>query len=153
MINIITGISTSYKSLKSALININGKIGTGINVERRGFYGLSSKPLPQTITTVIKNGQKAIVLFEENPNVKIELKDGEVALHDGLNTVHLKRQGGIEIISAGNISIGGKGAQKLITEAFLKIYAAHTHPAPGGATSAPTPVPLEATLTKILEGL
>jgi hypothetical protein len=93
-------------------------------------------------------------LSEENPQVKIELADGEVALFDGLNTIKLSRQQGIEITSAGKISIGGIGATKLLTDSFVQAFNMHTHPAPGGATLAPTtPIVAETVTTKITEAL
>jgi len=154
MNGIITGISVGYNKLKEALLSVNGSFNADLRAQRQGFYGLFSKPLIRTATTVLKLGRRNIVLSEENPQLKIELADGEVALFDGVNTVKLSREKGIEIQAVGKISIGGAGAMKVLTESFIEFFNTHTHTAAGGATTPPTvPVVAAAVSTKITEVL
>jgi hypothetical protein len=155
MISILTGISSAYTTLKNALIRINVDFNAlPLSVQRGGIYGLFSKPLVKTVTTVLKQGHRNIVLSEENPTVQIELLDGEVALFDGMNTVKLSRERGITIIAPAGVSIGGEGAQKLLTETFVSLFNAHTHGAAGVATTPPTtPVDASAVSTLFTEAI
>jgi hypothetical protein len=163
MLNIIRGISTAYNGLKTVLIDVNATFKPSLTAKRGGIYGLFSKPLPKTVTAVVKNGRNMVVLFEENPQLKIDLLDGEVALFDGINKIKLSRRNGIEITSAGKVSIGGKGvkislgaegARSLVTESFMEFFNAHTHTAAGGATTPPVViVPADAVCTSLTEAV
>jgi len=154
MNEILNGFITGYEKLKSALIAVNGSFNPDLSAKRNCVYGLFSKPPIKTVVTVLKHGRRNIVISEDNPQVEIELLDGEVALYDGMNTIKLSRAKGIEITSAAKINIGGIGALKLINELFLDLFNSHTHATPAGPTASPVVPAVAATVTtKITEVL
>jgi len=156
MISLITGFLVKIDNLKTSLIAVNGSFNADIRAKRPGIYGLFSKPLTKTVTTILKSANRHIVLSEDNSALKIELLDGEVALFDGMNTVKLSRENGIEIKAApsSKVVIGGEGAAALITKKFMEFFNTHTHGAPGGATTPPTiTVPADTVSTLFTEAL
>lgn len=82
-------------------------------------------------------------------NTDMQLRFGDTVLRikpDG----ELKIEGGNELTikANGDIILGSALTKKLLTEDFKTlVYALHVHPAPGGTTSAPTPIPCPTELT------
>lgn len=82
--------------------------------------------------------------------------NNDVALTRGGTKVSIKKNGDVDIESSGAVNIKsgdiklGDGLlhKTLLTEDFLNlVYSLHVHPAPGGTTSAPTPISAPTQLT------
>ena len=117
--------------------------GDTVGAERFGQYGLFSKPKKGVQTLVLKRGDSMIIIGERDSRMTLTMDDGDVALFDGVNKVHLKRDG--IHINAGSIILGDalkeSLAQELVTAPFLDVYGAHFHTSPPGVVGGPTSPP------------
>jgi len=156
----LTAFIQRLNNIKTALIDLNGDGVPDCQAERFTPYGLLSKPTKNTKTVCLTKNQKLIIVCEQNsfPNIEAQISDGDVALTDGTQKIHIKKTGEIEIeggkisISGASVSIGGEGAQALITQSFLTAFNTHTHGSPSGATTPPTvPAQVSAAATKVLK--
>ena len=156
----LTAFIQRLNDIKKSFIDVNGNGAPDCQAERFTTYGLLSKPPAKTKVVCLEKNQKLIIVCEQNsfPNIEAQISDGDVAVTDGTQKIHIKKSGGIEIegtkitISGGTVSIGGTGTQALITQSFLTAFNTHTHGSPSGATTPPT-IPAQASLvaTKVLK--
>ncbi len=106
---------------------VNRSFGDEIEAERFGMYGLFSRPKKGTETVLLRRGDSIIIVGERDQRISIELLDGEVALYDGVNRVHLQGEKGIVIDAPAGVKIGSSGTQKLLTEIFAEWADTHFH--------------------------
>lgn len=159
---IIKGILSAVNDSKSLqLIRVTiGKNEALSNVERVQPFGLSSyPPLDSEVVLLCAGGsrEKAVAICIENSSSRVKnQEEGEVNLYiDSLHRIQIRPNGEINIIAdkvniqSGEIRIGdGLLHKSLATEDFVEqVYKLHVHPAPGGTTSAPTPIPMPTELT------
>jgi len=131
-------------------------------VERVQNYGFTSVPPKDADAVMVAIGSDrdhpVVIAADSGEFRKKGLQNGEVAVyHKDGSSILFKANGDIEVDAAGNkvnmtggeviadansVKLGGtSGLKKLIDDRLITAYNAHTHPAPGGATSAPS-VPL-----------
>lgn len=139
--------------------------GTIENRELIQHYGFTSRPQAGAEVIFIRQGGQFIAIGSDDRRYRIALEEGELALYDDLGqVVHLTREGvvvsspkkisatapTVEVIAevkvtmttpllevSGNIQAGGDVSDKKGTmQAIRTTYNVHTHPVPGGGSTA-----------------
>lgn len=110
------------------------------NIERVQEFGFTSHP-PVDSEAVVAflggNQNHGVIIATDNSTYRLKnLPDGAMAIYNK-NGDYVKLTDNLIEIYADAIKIGKIGFQKLMTEAMISVYNSHTHPAPGGTTSAP----------------
>jgi phage baseplate assembly protein V len=92
---IIKRTDTSDELMTAQVTGLEGEVHDSLEV--MSHYGLASRPLPDAEATVVSVGgvrSNAVIIATGDRRYRIELAEGEVALHDDLGqVVHLKRSG------------------------------------------------------------
>ena len=141
-------------------------------VERFQQYGFASHPMPGAEAICLSlggNRDHTVVIAVDDRRYRLHVAEGEVALYDDMgNYVHLKRAGGIDIVSPAEVnvaapSLGLTGAVTVTGEltvagafvatsvadetgdlaAIRSAYNTHTHTDPASGNTGGPSVPME----------